>query len=61
MEEEYTEEIFEAVAHNIGYLDAEVVYEVATFLEAVSESLYDGEKLVQVAAAMRDAVDGETF
>lgn len=54
----YTEEIKEAVRGNIDYLNGMDAGEVAVFLEAVGESLYDGELLEQVAEALRDVEEG---
>lgn len=58
MAEEYTEEIKEAVKANVEYLDMETVDDFITFIESVGESLYEGELLEKVAAAMRDVIDG---
>jgi hypothetical protein len=55
---EYSEEILESIKGNIDYLNGIDAGEVAVFLEAVAESLYDGELLEQVAAALRDVDEG---
>lgn len=56
--EEYTEEILEAVKTNFDYLNGMDATEVATFLECLADSLYDGEMLTQVANALRDVEEG---
>lgn len=58
MAEEYTDEIREAVRTNIEYLVGNDAQEVALFLESIGETLYNGELLEQVAAALRDLADG---
>lgn len=55
---EVTEELKEAVSSNIEYLEDGTAEGFISFLEAVSESLYEGELLEQLAEAMRDVIDG---
>lgn len=55
---DYTEEVLEAVKGNLEYIADVDINDVAEFLEAVSDSLYDGDVVAQVAAAMRDVGDG---
>jgi hypothetical protein len=54
----YSEEIGEAVKANAEYLNGIDADAVAVFLEAISESLYEGELLEQIAAALRDVEEG---
>lgn len=56
--EEYTEEILEAVLTNFDYLNGMDATEVATFLDNLADSMYDGELLTQVASALRDIEEG---
>lgn len=56
--EEYSEEVLEAVASNADYLNGMDVTEVASFLDSVADSLYDGTLLAQVASALRDVEEG---
>lgn len=58
MADTYTEEIKEAVRANREYLEGGTVEDFISGLEAIGESLYEGELLEQVAAAMRDEIDG---
>lgn len=58
MDENYTEDIKEAVRSNMEYLEDETVEGFISFLEAVGENLYEGELLEKLASAIRDAVDG---
>lgn len=51
---DYNEEILEAIKANVDYLNDANINDVALFLEAVGESLYNGEIVEQVAAALRD-------
>lgn len=57
-EEEYTEEMLEAVKTNFDYLSEINPTEVATFLENLADSLYDGELITQLASAIRDVEEG---
>ena len=50
------EELKEAVKMNIGYL--ENPQDVAIFLEAVAESVYDSDLLEQLAETIRDVEEG---
>ena len=54
----YNEEIFEAVQANFEYLNGADANDVALFLESVGESLYDGEIVEHIAAALRDVDTG---
>jgi hypothetical protein len=56
--EDYTEEVAEAVRTNFDYLSGTDATEVATFLDNLADSLYDGELLTQIAAALRDVEEG---
>jgi hypothetical protein len=56
--EEYTEDVLEAVKSNFDYLNGISAVEVATFLDNLADSMYDGELLSQVAAALRDVEEG---
>ncbi len=58
---EYTEEILEAVKTNKEYLGGANPLDVASFLENVADSLYDGETLEQIANALRDVEEGIAF
>lgn len=51
---DYNEEILEAIKANVDYLNDANINDIALFLEAVGESLYNGEVIEQVAAALRD-------
>jgi hypothetical protein len=51
---DYNEEILEAIKANVDYLNDANINDIALFLEAVGESLYNGEVVEQVAAALRD-------
>ena len=55
---EYTEEIKEAVSANREYLEGSTVEDFIIFLEEVGESIYEGELLEKIAAAMRDEIEG---
>lgn len=55
---EYTEETKEAVTSNIDYLTDVDIESVVAFLNAVGESLYNGELLEEVAEALRDTSEG---
>lgn len=56
--EEYTEEVLEAVKANFDYLNGMDAVEVATFLDNLSDSMYDANLLTQVASALRDVEEG---
>lgn len=51
------EELIEAIKANFDYLNGADANDVALFLEAVGESLYNGEILENLAAALRDVAD----
>lgn len=54
----YTEELVEAVKANIDYIESETIEDFLTFLEAVGESVYEGEMLESLARVVRDVLDG---
>lgn len=59
--DEYREEVKIAVEENFDDLygiSSEGLDNVATFLESLADSIYDGDILEEVAKALRDTVDG---
>ncbi len=58
MEHEYSEEILEGVRENLYCLSDTETELVAKFLENLADSLYKGEVLTSVAAALRDVHSG---
>lgn len=54
----YNEELVEAVRANIEYIESETIEDFLSFLEAVGESVYDGEILESLANTIRDVLDG---
>ena len=55
------EELIEAVKANMDYLNGADPNDVAVFLEAVGESIYNGEVIEDLAASIRDVESGNAW
>ena len=53
-----SEELLEAVKANIEYIESGTVEDFISFLEAIGETLYDGELIESLAQTVRDVIDG---